>query len=199
MVEPSTTSGDAVPTTKVTIVYYSQSGTVATMASRLAQTAEAQGAEVRLRSVGRDNDEPVDGEPQRPTPDDIVWADVVLLGSPTRYGNIAGRLKVFLDSLGAQWGTGQLADKVYAGFTSSQTLHGGQETTLLALYNTVIHFGGILVTPGYTDGSKFVDGNPYGVSHVTGAANDIPVGDVTNTALDHLVTRTISISRRLNA
>ncbi|GAA3552833.1 NAD(P)H:quinone oxidoreductase [Microlunatus spumicola] len=187
------------PTTKVTIVYYSQTGTVATMAARLAQSAEAQGAEVRLRSVGRDNDEVAEGEPARPTADDIVWADVVLLGSPTRYGNIAGRLKVFLDGLGAQWATGQLADKVYAGFTSSQTLHGGQETTLLALYNTVIHFGGILVTPGYTDGSKFVDGNPYGVSHVTGAANDIPVGDVTNTALDHLVTRTISISRRLNA
>ena len=187
------------PSTKVTIVYYSQTGTVAAMAARLARSAEAQGAEVRLRSVGRDNDEVAEGEPGRPTPDDIVWADVVLLGSPTRYGNIAGRLKVFLDGLGAQWATGQLADKVYAGFTSSQTLHGGQETTLLALYNTVIHFGGILVTPGYTDGSKFVDGNPYGVSHVTGPANDIPVGDVTNTALDHLVTRTISISRRLNA
>jgi NAD(P)H dehydrogenase (quinone) len=188
-----------VPTTKVTIVYYSQTGTVAAMAARLAQTAEAQGAEVRLRSVGRDGDEVPTGEPARPTPDDIVWADVVLLGSPTRYGNIAGRLKVFLDSLGAQWATGQLADKVYAGFTSSQTLHGGQETTLLALYNTVIHFGGILVTPGYTDGSKFVDGNPYGVSHVTGPGNDIPLGDVTITALDHLVTRTVSISRRLNA
>lgn len=187
------------PSTKVTIVYYSQTGTVAAMAARLAQTAEAQGAEVRLRSVGRDGGELTEGEPERPTPDDIVWADVVLLGSPTRYGNIAGRLKVFLDGLGAQWATGQLADKVYAGFTSSQTLHGGQETTLLALYNTVIHFGGILVTPGYTDGSKFVDGNPYGVSHVTGPGNDIPLGDVTHTALDHLVTRTISISRRLNA
>lgn len=187
------------PTTKVTIVYYSQTGTVSRMAARLAQTAEAQGAEVRLRSVGRDNDEVTEGEPARPTAEDMVWADVVLLGSPTRYGNIAGRLKVFLDSLGAQWGQGQLADKVYAGFTSSQTLHGGQETTLLALYNTVIHFGGILVTPGYTDGSKFVDGNPYGVSHVTGAGNDIPLDDVAFTALDHLVTRAVGISRRLSA
>ena len=187
------------PATKVTIIYYSQTGTVATMAARLAQTAEAQGAEVRLRSVGRDGDEAPEGEPQRPSADDIVWADVVLFGSPTRYGNIAGRLKVFIDGLGAQWAQGLLADKVYAGFTSSQTLHGGQETTLMALYQTIIHFGGILVTPGYTDGSKFVDGNPYGVSHVTGAANDAPVGDVTNTALDHLVTRVISISQRLGA
>ena len=55
------------------------------------------------------------------------------------------------------------------------------------------------MSPGYTDGSKFVDGNPYGVSHVTGGGNDIPVDDVTNTALDHLVTRAITISRKLNA
>ena len=88
---------------------------------------------------------------------------------------------------------------MYAGFTSSQTAHGGQETTLLALYNTIHHFGGLVVSPGYTDGSKFVDGNPYGVSHVTGPGNDIPLDDVANVALDHLVTRTISISRRLNA
>ena len=59
-----------------------------------------------------------------------------------------------------------LADKVYAGFTSTQTAHGGQETTLLALYNTVIHFGGVLVAPGYTDPVKFEEGNPYGVSNV---------------------------------
>jgi len=184
--------------TKLTIIYYSQTGTVATMAARLAQTAEAQGAEVRLRAISRDDSAPAEGELERPTADDIVWADVVLFGSPTRYGNIAGRLKVFIDSLGAQWAQGQLADKVYAGFTSSQTAHGGQETTLMALYQTIIHFGGILVTPGYTDGSKFVDGNPYGVSHVTGGGNDIPVGDVTNTALDHLVGRVITISQRLN-
>ncbi|MBA8794119.1 NAD(P)H dehydrogenase (quinone) [Friedmanniella endophytica] len=185
--------------TKVAIIYYSQTGTVATMANRLAQTAESLGAEVRVRSVGRDGDEAAADEPQRPTPDDIVWADVVLFGTPTRYGNVAGRLKVFIDSLGAQWAQGQLADKVYAGFTSSQTAHGGQETTLLALYNTIHHFGGLIVSPGYTDGSKFVDGNPYGVSHVTGPANDAPVDDTVNTALDHLVTRAIGISTKLNA
>ena len=92
-----------------------------------------------------------------------------------------------------------IADKVYAGFTSSQTLHGGQETTLLALYNTIHHFGGLIVSPGYTDGSKFVDGNPYGVSHVTGANNDAPVDETVTTALDHLVTRAITISEKLNA
>ena len=185
--------------TKVAIIFYSQTGTVETMARRLADSATAQGAEVRLLSVGRDGDEGPAGDLQRPTADDVVWADVVLFGSPTRFGNIAGRLKVFIDSLGGPWSQGLLADKVYAGFTSSQTAHGGQETTLLALYNTIHHFGGIIVSPGYTDGSKFVDGNPYGVSHVTGGGNDIPVDDVANTALDHLVTRTLTISRKLTA
>ncbi len=186
--------------TKVSIIYYSQTGTVDTMAKRLAATAESLGAEVRLRAVGREDADAASGSdrPELPTAEDVVWADVVLFGSPTRYGNVAGRLKVFIDSLGGQWVQGLLADKVYAGFTASQTLHGGQESTLLALYNTIHHFGGIVVTPGYTDGSKFVDGNPYGVGHVTGATNDAPVEDVTNTALDHLVTRTITVSRRLN-
>ncbi|MGI8459461.1 MAG: flavodoxin family protein [Propionibacteriaceae bacterium] len=192
-------------TTKVAIIYYSQTGTLATMAQRLASTAEALGADVRLRAVGRDGAagvedvEDVEGQPEQPTPDDVVWADVVLFGTPTRFGNVAGRLKVFIDSLGGPWSQGLLADKVYAGFTSTQTLHGGQESTLLNLYTTFHHFGGIIVSPGYTDGSKFVDGNPYGVSHVTGAANDLPVDKIADIALDHLVTRAISISQRLNS
>jgi len=188
--------------TKVAIVYYSMTGTIDTMARRLAATAEAQGAEVRLRAVGREDAAGAEGSderPQDPTADDITWADVVLFGTPSRYGNIAGRLKVFIDSLGAQWAKGELADKVYAGFTASQTLHGGQEAVLLSLYTTIHHFGGIVVTPGYTDGSKFVDGNPYGVGHVTGAGNDAPVDDVTNGALDHMVTRAITVSRRLTS
>ena len=101
------------------------------------------------------------------TGDDIVWADAVIFGSPTRFGSPAAQLRTFLDSLGGLWAEGKLADKVYAGFTSSNTLHGGQETTLLALYLTLMHFGGIIVPPGYTDPCKFVDGNPYGVSLVT--------------------------------
>jgi NAD(P)H dehydrogenase (quinone) len=194
---------------KLAIVYYSATGTVRGMAERLAATGESVGAEVRLRQVERT---PTGGEKaatdeqaaeaesskgaQGVTADDIVWADAVLFGSPTRYGNIAGQLKVFIDSLGAQWGAGQLADKVYAGFTSTSTAHGGQESTLLALYNTIYHFGGIIVPPGYTDPSKFVDGNPYGVGHVAGQG-DQPLNDVTFTALDHLVTRVVATARKL--
>ena len=180
------------------------------MAVRLAQAAEKAGAEVRLRHVAElapkeaiESNEAwaqhraqVEDEPEA-TPDDVVWADVVLFGSPTRFGNVASQLKQFIDTLGPQWGQGKLADKVYAGFTSTQTKHGGQESTLLALYNTIHHFGGILVPPGYTDPVKFADGNPYGVSHATGADNDAPLDDAAYDALGHLVERVVSVTRRL--
>jgi NAD(P)H dehydrogenase (quinone) len=195
---------------KLAIIYYSATGTIRSMAQRAAQAGDKAGAEVRLRQVAR---QPTGGERAtseaqarhaeqsaevpNATADDVVWADAVLFGSPTRYGNIAGQLKTFLDSLGPQWLQGLLADKVYAGFTASQTAHGGQETTLLALYNTIHHFGGIIVAPGYTDPLKFVDGNPYGVSHATGAGNDIPLGEPQLAALDHLATRVVTVARRL--
>ena len=195
---------------KLAVIYYSSTGTIHGMAQRLQQAGEKAGAEVRLRQVpelapaeaiasnaawsqhfDRTKDEP------KATADDIVWADAVLFGTPTRYGNVASQLKQFLDTLGPQWAQGLLANKAYAGFTASQTAHGGQESTLLALYNTIHHFGGIVVAPGYTDPLKFADGNPYGVSHVTGATNDAPVTEAENAALDHLAQRIVTIAGRL--
>lgn len=87
---------------------------------------------------------------------------------------------------------------MYSGFTSTATTHGGQESTLLALYNTVHHFGGILVAPGYTDPSKFIDGNPYGTSHVAGQG-DIPVGEQTLIAARVQAERVVQITRALKA
>lgn len=197
---------------KLAVIYYSSTGTIDSMARRLAEQGEAAGAEVRLRHVAEiapseaiDSNPAwrahVDAQADQPiaTPDDIVWADAVLLGTPTRFGNVSSQLKQFLDSLSGPWSQGQLANKAYAGFTSSQTTHGGQETTLMALYNTVIHFGGVLVAPGYTDGLKFVDGNPYGVSHVTGANNDAELDQPGLDALDHLVARVVQIAGKLAA
>jgi NAD(P)H dehydrogenase (quinone) len=180
------------------------------MARRIALAGEKQGAEVRLRQVeelappaaidsnpawhdhlGATADEP------KAQPDDVVWADAVLFGTPTRFGNVASQLKNFLDSLGPQWSEGLLADKVYAGFTATQTEHGGQESTLLALYNTMYHFGGIIVPPGYTDPVKFQDGNPYGAGHVTGPDNDAPLENVQLDALDHLVERVLMVAGKL--
>ena len=194
---------------KLAIIYYSSTGTIDSMARRAASTAEKAGAEVRLRHVEelapddvvgsmpewQQHVDEVKDEP-RATPDDLVWAEAVLFGTPTRFGNVASQLKQYLDTLGPQWGEGKLADKVYAGFTAAKTTHGGQESTLLALYNTIYHFGGILVPPGYTDPVKFADGNPYGVSHGTGADGDVPLGDVEEAALDHLVERVLDVTRR---
>ena len=197
---------------KLAVIYYSSTGTLHGMAQRIAAAGEKAGAEVRLRQVAelapdeaiasnaawsqhfdRTKNEPKAG------PDDIVWADAVLFGTPTRYGNVASQLKQFIDTLGPQWQQGLLADKVYSGFTASMTAHGGQESTLLALYNVIYHWGGILVPPGYTDPLKFADGNPYGVSHVTGGNNDAPLTDEVEAALDHLTTRAVTIAGRLKA
>jgi NAD(P)H dehydrogenase (quinone) len=79
------------------------------------------------------------------------------------------------------------------------TAYGGQESTLPALYNTIHHFGGIVVAPGHTDPLKFADGNPYGVSHVTGGNNDAPLTDIEFAALDHLAERAIRIAGKIKS
>ncbi|APU14964.1 MULTISPECIES: NAD(P)H:quinone oxidoreductase [Actinoalloteichus] len=196
---------------KLTVIYYSSTGTIAEIAKTLIAEAEKAGAEVRLRRVAElAPDSAIDSNPAWranieatadiavATPDDILWADAVIFGSPTRYGNIAAQLKQFIDSLGGQWQQGLLADKIYSGFTSSATAHGGQESTLLALYHTVHHFGGIIVSPGYTDGSKFVDGNPYGTSHVD-AQGANPVDDTTRTAAAVQARRVVKVAAALKA
>jgi NAD(P)H dehydrogenase (quinone) len=195
---------------KLSVIYYSATGHGTTMAHRIAEAAGAAGAEVRVRHIAETRDpasfahnpawtanyEATKDQPAA-TGDDIVWADAVIFGSPTRFGSPASQFRSFIDTLGGLWAQGELADKVYAGFTSSQSEHGGQETTLLALYISLMHFGGILVPPGYTDGVKFVDGNPYGVSHVTGPENKVELSDATVAALDHLARRVVTVTDRL--
>jgi NAD(P)H dehydrogenase (quinone) len=197
--------------TKLAVIYYSATGHGTTMAARVAAAAEAAGAEVRLRHIAETRD--AESFAQNPawtanyqatkdlptaTGDDIDWADAVIFGSPTRFGSVASQLREFLDSLGGLWAQGKLSDKVYAGFTSTNTAHGGQETTLLTLYVTLIHFGGIIVPPGYTDELKYVDGNPYGVSLTAGHDNISEFDDATNAALDHLARRVVSVADRLS-
>ncbi|MFD0424354.1 NAD(P)H:quinone oxidoreductase [Streptomyces parvus] len=195
----------------VAVVYYSSTGTIATIAKAMAADAERAGAQVRLRRVAElapqaaIDSNPAWAENARATadipevsPDDLVWADAVIFGTPTRFGNVTAQLKQFLDTLGGLWQSGQLADKVYSGFTSTATAHGGQESTLLALYNTIHHFGGILVTPGYTDPTKFVDGNPYGTSHIAGQG-DLPVGEQTLTAARVQAERVVKFARAVKA
>jgi NAD(P)H dehydrogenase (quinone) len=198
--------------TKLAVIYYSATGHGTTMARRVATSAEAAGAEVRVRPVAETRDPAsfahnpawtANYEATKDLPhaagDDIAWADAVIFGSPTRFGSVASQLRDFLDSLGGLWSEGKLADKVYAAFTSTNTAHGGQETTLLTLYVTLMHFGGIIVPPGYTDQLKFVDGNPYGVSLIADHDNISEFDDTTNNALDHLAKRVVAVADRLNS
>lgn len=194
---------------KVSVIYYSATGSVYKLAQQAAEAAEKAGAEVRLRKVHElAPQEAIDSnegwsahaletqDVPEATADDVTWADAVIFGTPTRYGNVTAQLKQFLDTLGPQWAQGQLANKVYTGFVSAGTGHGGLETTLLALYNSIYHFGGILVPPGYTDPSKFSDGNPYGASHVS-ANGANPPQEQDLTAVAYSATRATQVAAQL--
>ena len=198
--------------TKLAVIYYSATGHGTTMAHKVAAAAEAAGAEVRVRPVAETADPgsfahnpawTANYEASKDLPvatgEDIVWADAVIFGSPTRFGSVASQLRVFLDSLGGLWSQGKLADKVYAGFTSTNTLHGGQETTLLSLYITLIHWGGIIAAPGYTDPLKFADGNPYGASLLANHDNIDSLDQATGDALEHLARRVVEVAGRLGS
>ncbi|MEY2231986.1 MULTISPECIES: NAD(P)H:quinone oxidoreductase [Streptomyces] len=196
---------------KLSIVFYSSTGTITEIAKELRDAGVKAGAEVRLvkaaelapqsaieaNSAWAANHAATADVPEA-TPEDIEWADAVLFGSATRFGNISSQLKQFIDTLGGLWAQGKLADKVYSGFTSSATAHAGQETTLQALYTSVHHFGGIVVAPGFTDPVKFADGNPYGTSHVDGQGTK-PVDDTTRAAARHQAQRVVRIAAQLKA
>jgi NAD(P)H dehydrogenase (quinone) len=196
---------------KLAVIYYSSTGFSAEIAKEISDAAEKAGAEVRLLKAAeiapeaaiasnaawadhakKSADVPV------ATPDDVDWADAVIFGTPTRFGNISAQLKQFIDTLGGLWAQGKLANKLYSGFVTTATSHGGQESTLLALYNSIHHFGGLVVSPGYTDPVKFVDGNPYGTSHVDAQGNN-PVGEQTRNAARHQAERVVLLARAFKA
>lgn len=194
---------------KVAVIYYSATGITYQMAQSACEAAGEAGAEVRLRKVRElAPDEAIRSnsgwqahrletqDVMEAEPDDLAWADVVLMGAPTRYGMIAAQLKQFIDTTGPLWSRGVLADKVYSGFTSTATAHGGQEATLLSLYTVFYHWGGIVVTPGYTDPSQFVAGNPYGASH-TSNNGEIPPDHVALTATALTAKRAVRIGAAL--
>jgi NAD(P)H dehydrogenase (quinone) len=196
---------------KLAIIYYSSTGTGTAIAEEVAKAAEVAGAEVRIRKAAElapqaalDANErwashhAATADIPAPTFDDVTWADAIIFGSPTRFGNIAAQLKQFIDSLSPLWMAGALSDKVYSGFTSTGTRHGGHESTLLAIYNSVYHFGGIIVPPGYTDPVKFVDGNPYGTSHHAEYGPGLgQINDDTRNAARHQAERVVRIAAAL--
>ncbi len=171
---------------KITVLFYSTYGTNHRIAQLAAEAAEAAGAEVRLRRVRETAPkEVVEGQDAwreqlqtmqdipEASPDDMAWADGYFVSCPTRYGVPASQMRAFIDMLGPLWQQGKLADKTFTATTSAQNTHGGQEATILSLYTTAMHWGAIIVAPGYTDPVKFEDGgNPYGFSTNAGGLDE---------------------------
>jgi NAD(P)H dehydrogenase (quinone) len=193
---------------RLAIVYYSTYGTNHQMAEVAAEAARAEGAEVRLLKVRETAPEGVvNGQDAwrahaehtahvpEATLEDMDWANAILMSAPTRFGVSASQLRAFIDQLGPLWGTGGLANKAVSAMTSAQNPHGGQETTLLSLYATFMHWGAILVPPGYTDPVIFASGgNPYGTS-VTAAGN--PLDDEHKASIRHQARRLVQVAAKL--
>lgn len=165
---------------KLAIVYYSATGTTYKMARAIEEGAKQVGAEVRVLKVRElAPDEAIASNEgwsahrleTQDVPEaqlsDLEWADAIILGTPTRYGLPAAQLKQFIDTTGPLWGQGKLVNKIGSSFVSVATLHGGHESTLLALNNTFYSWGSIIVAPSYADPIQFQSGNPYGTSHTS--------------------------------
>lgn len=165
----------------VLVVFYSRGGVTEKLALSIAEGAKAAGAEVRLRRVPDIVSEEIKAKVSgwaahekrmhaaygHPTLEDVLWADGILFGTPTRFGNVSAELKAFIDSLGSLWFQGALNGKAAGAFASTSTLHGGNESTLLSLYHPLAHLGFIIVPTGYADPSLFKAGSPYGATSVS--------------------------------
>jgi len=194
---------------KLTIVFYSTYGTNYEMATIAAEAAKAAGAEVRLRKARETAPaEVVAGQEAwkaqadkmadipEATAEDMEWGNAYLISAPTRFGIMASQMRAFIDTLGGVWSKGGLANKAISAMSSAQNAHGGQEATLLSFYATAMHWGSIIVAPGYTDESIFkTGGNPYGYTHTQG--NDFD--EAAKASITHQVNRLLAMAERLNS
>lgn len=177
----------------VLIVFYSREGHCEALANGVAKGARAAGADVRVKRVPdivseevmkkvsgwREHSDRMLKTYGTPSHEDVQWADAIVLGSPTRFGNMCAEMKAFVDALGSLWFQGKLNGKVGSAFCSTQTTHGGNESTLISMYNPMAHVGLVLVPTGYADPVMFGAGTPYGASTVTGANGAMPTeGDL---------------------
>jgi NAD(P)H dehydrogenase (quinone) len=165
---------------EILVLYYSRSGATAELARQVCRGVEsAGGASARLRTVppvAAQSESPAQPVPASGAPyaslEDLRDTHGLVLGSPTRFGNMAAPLKYFLDSTASLWLSGALAGKPAGVFTSTQTMHGGQETTLLSMMLPLLHHGMYLVGLPYTERALTETrsgGSPYGASHVSAA------------------------------
>lgn len=195
--------------TKLAIVFYSTYGTNHQMAEVAAEAARAAGAEVRLLKAAEtapqsvvDSQDAWKAQAEKTahipaaTPADMEWADAYLFSSPTRFGGASSQIRAFIDTLGGTWAAGKLANKAISAMSSSNSPHAGQEATILGLYTTFMHWGAVIVAPGFTDASvSAAGGNPYGFSHTATQ----PLNDDDKAAIAHQTRRLIEMSAKISA
>ena len=191
----------------ILVLYYSRNGSTNEMARQIARGVEQAGLEARLRTVPA-----ISAECEAVTPDipdsgalyasldDLKHCSGLALGSPTRFGNMAAPLKYFLDGTSNLWLTGALVGKPAGVFTSTQTMHGGQETTLLSMMLPLLHHGMYLVGLPYTEralNETRRGGTPYGASHVSGGASQPALHEDEKTLAQALGRRVAELAVRL--
>ncbi len=191
---------------KLAVIYYSSTGTNYQMAQWAKEGAEAAGAEVKVLKVPELAPQAaVESNPAwkahldatkdvpEVTNDDLEWADAIIFSMPTRFGNLPGQMKQFLDTTGGLWFNGKLVNKVVSGMSSANNPHGGQEATVKALYTSMMHWGAIIAAPGYTDAVQFTSGgNPYGVSVTVDQEGNMQ--EDVQEAVKHQAKRTVTIA-----
>ena len=194
---------------EILILYYSRGGSVAQLARHIARGVEEAGCVARLRTVPALA--PVTREiaaavPEKGAPyvqkSDLAECAGLILGSPTRFGNMAAPLKFFLDETAAEWVSGVLVGKPAAVFTSTASMHGGQESTLLSMMLPLLHHGALIVGIPYTEpllSSTRSGGTPYGASHVAGSDDKAAISDDEKQLARALGRRVAGIAQKLTA
>ena len=192
----------------ILVLYYSRGGSVARLARQIARgIEEVDGMQARLRTLPpvapvttvAAPPEPEDGAPYV-EPHDLADCAGLLLGSPTRFGNMAAPIKHFIDTLGSEWASGTLVGKPAAVFTSTATMHGGQESTLLTMLVPLLHHGCVIAGIPFTEAALNTTrsgGTPYGASHVAGAQDDPQPSDEEAALARALGRRLADIAARL--
>lgn len=196
--------------TEILVLYYSQGGSVNEMAKLVARGVDSvKGAKARLRTVPKvstnceatEPDIPESGDPYVESTDLEECAGMAL-GSPTRFGNMAAPMKYFLDGTTGQWLKGALTDKPAAVFTSTGSMHGGNETTLLTMMLPLMHHGMIMLGLPYSEASlssTISGGTPYGASHIAGTSGDKPITEEERTLCIALGNRLATTALKLQA
>jgi NAD(P)H dehydrogenase (quinone) len=195
--------------TEVLVLYYSRYGSTANLAAQIARGVNSvDDVTAKIRTVSPVSAEtessraliPDDGPPFV-TQADLTECDGLILGSPTRFGNMAAALKYFLDGTGGAWIAGALEGKPAGVFTSTSSLHGGQETTLLSMALPLIHHGMLLVGIPYSEpglNATQTGGTPYGASHVARTQNDTQLSSEEIACAQTLGRRVAEIAKRLS-